>query len=36
MAAIAPFRHLIVYPSMMRQIGRDWPARMPGDVPSAA
>ena len=26
MAAIAPFRHLIVYPSMMRRIGRDWRA----------
>jgi hypothetical protein len=24
MAAISPFRHLIVYPPMMRQIGRDW------------
>jgi len=30
MAAIAPFRHLIVYPPMMRQIGRDWRA-LPGD-----
>ena len=27
MAAIAPFRHLIVYPSMMRQVGRNWRAR---------
>ncbi|PZS18741.1 MAG: DUF2867 domain-containing protein [Pseudonocardiales bacterium] len=27
MAAITPFRHLIVYPSMMRQIGREWQAR---------
>jgi len=26
MAAIAPFRHLIVYPLMMRQIGRNWRA----------
>ena len=26
MAAIAPFRHLIVYPPMMRQIGRTWRA----------
>jgi hypothetical protein len=26
MAAIAPFRHLIVYPLMMRQIEREWPA----------
>jgi len=24
MAAIKPFRHLIVYPAMMRQIGRNW------------
>jgi Protein of unknown function (DUF2867) len=24
MAAIRPFRHLIVYPPMMRQIGRNW------------
>ena len=31
-AAIRPFRHLIVYPPMMREIGRDWraPARHPG------
>jgi len=28
MAAIAPFRHLIVYPAMMRQIERAWRARM--------
>ncbi|MEJ7704086.1 MAG: DUF2867 domain-containing protein [Geodermatophilaceae bacterium] len=27
MAAITPFRHLIVYPEMMRQIGRGWRAR---------
>jgi len=26
MAAIAPFRHLIVYPLMLRQIGRNWRA----------
>lgn len=25
MAAIKPFRHLIVYPAMMRQIEREWP-----------
>jgi hypothetical protein len=24
MAAIAPFRHLIVYPRMIREIGRTW------------
>ena len=29
MAAITPFRHLIVYPSLMRQIGRAWAARSP-------
>ena len=27
MAAIRPFRHLIVYPPAMRQIGREWRAR---------
>jgi len=27
MAAIAPFRHLIVYPQMLRQIERDWQRR---------
>jgi hypothetical protein len=26
MAAIRPFRHLIVYPQMLRQIGRTWRA----------
>jgi hypothetical protein len=26
MAAIRPFRHLVVYPRMTRQIGRDWRA----------
>lgn len=32
MAAIKPFRHLIVYPPMMREIGRNWRAlaRHPG------
>ena len=29
MAAITPFRHLIVYPPMLREIGRSWRARMP-------
>ena len=24
MAAIKPFRHLVVYPAMLRRIGRDW------------
>jgi hypothetical protein len=27
MAAIMPFRHLIVYPPLMREIGRDWRVR---------
>ncbi len=27
MAAITPFRHLVVYPRMMREIGREWQAR---------
>ena len=26
MAAIAPFRHMVVYPSMLREIGRGWAA----------
>jgi hypothetical protein len=30
MAAIMPFRHLIVYPPLMREIGREWEAN-PGD-----
>ena len=30
MAAIAPFRHLVVYPPMIRQIGRSWQGRGPG------
>jgi uncharacterized protein DUF2867 len=34
MAAIRPFRHLIVYPPMLREIGREWRARA-GD-PTAA
>jgi Protein of unknown function (DUF2867) len=28
MAAIRPFRHLIVYPAMMRQIEREWTAQV--------
>jgi hypothetical protein len=31
MAAIRPFRHLIVYPPMLREIGRRWRARSSGD-----
>ena len=36
MAAIRPFRHLVVYPAVMREIGRAWEAgarsesRVPG------
>jgi hypothetical protein len=33
MAAITPFRHLIVYPLMMRQIEREW--RLPSASPAA-
>ena len=36
MAAIGPFRHLIVYPPIMRQIGREWRDGMPRDAPPAA
>jgi hypothetical protein len=36
MAAIKPFRHLIVYPLMMRQIGRDWRARDDEPTPAHA
>jgi hypothetical protein len=34
MAAIRPFRHVIVYPAMMRQIEREWLAR--DDAPTRA
>src|ERR1700683_2779110 len=34
MAAITPFRYLIVYPSMIKQIGRAW--REHGDDPALA
>ena len=34
MAVIRPFRHLIVYPQMMKQIGRNW--RAGADDPSPA
>ncbi len=36
MAAIAPFRHRIVYPPMMREIGREWRARAGGPTPAHA
>jgi hypothetical protein len=29
MAAITPFRHLLVYPRMLREFGRQWEARRP-------
>jgi hypothetical protein len=35
LAAIKPFRHLIVYPSMLRDIGRRWQADN-GDLPEGA
>jgi hypothetical protein len=35
MALIGPFRHLIVYPAMMRQIARAWDARPRTDDPLA-
>jgi hypothetical protein len=28
MAAIRPFRYLIVYPALLRQLGREWPGRL--------
>jgi Protein of unknown function (DUF2867) len=31
MAAIAPFRHLLVYPPLMREIGQEWQANTPHD-----
>jgi hypothetical protein len=34
MAAIRPFRHAAVYPPMMRQIERDWSARVGDPAPS--
>jgi Protein of unknown function (DUF2867) len=36
MSAIAPFRHLLVYPPMIRETGRQWRARMRGNLPAAA
>ncbi len=30
MAAIAPFRHLIVYPPMMREMERNWQLGLAG------
>lgn len=34
MAAIAPFRHLLVYPPMLRDVGRAWSMR-PHELPDA-
>ena len=36
MAAIRPFRHLIVYPPAMREIGRNWRARAGDPTPTRA
>jgi Protein of unknown function (DUF2867) len=36
MAAIRPFRHLIVYPPLMREIGREWRARDGEPTPAHA
>jgi hypothetical protein len=36
MAAIMPFRHLIVYPPLMREIGRDWQASAGDPAPAHA
>jgi hypothetical protein len=36
MAAIRPFRHLIVYPRMMREIGREWRAGADDATPAHA
>jgi hypothetical protein len=35
MAVIAPFRHLIVYPPLMREIGQEWQTDTLGDPPAA-
>jgi hypothetical protein len=35
MAAITPFRYLIVYPAMMRDIGRNWRARASDPTPAS-
>jgi hypothetical protein len=36
MAAIKPFRYLIVYPALMREIGRDWRALATDPTPAPA
>ena len=35
LAAIKPFRHLIVYPAMLRQLARAWPSRGAASPPDA-
>jgi hypothetical protein len=34
MAAITPFRHLIVYPALVRQIAREWRATVHDPSPA--
>jgi hypothetical protein len=36
MAGIKPFRHLVVYPAMMRQIAGQWRGRTGGSAPAAS
>ena len=36
MTAIRPFRHLIVYPALMRQLERDWQSSATGATPAHA
>jgi hypothetical protein len=36
MAAIKPFRYLIVYPALMREIGRDWRTHATDPTPAPA
>ena len=36
MAAIGPFRHLVVYPAMTRQIEREWRASASEKPPATA
>jgi hypothetical protein len=36
MAAITPFRYLIVYPRMMREIGKEWQAHISDPIPTRA
>jgi hypothetical protein len=36
MAAIAPFRRLVVYPRILREVGRQWQARAAERTPTPA